>query len=527
MKKFLASLTSAVFALALLSLLAVAIPKHTAQAATTKPLDLYIVMGQSNAAGYSKWEQIAAEDKKPVYSNGFEDVYYYGRADSNYQSQPKTNVKYGQGIANDRFGVEVGLADVIDTYSENEALIFKYAIGGTYLADNTTSWFSTEYGNWCSPSMTRSNPSISGVIYDDAMESLQQAVELYEGLGYTINLKGTFWMQGEAECDGTGPRNYQYDRCLTALINDLRDDYFEILGDERVKVAPFVIGKICPSFISWNNTTVAVQRGLQESVAAAMQNVLLLETSDYVIVNQQGQHMNGFDQYHFTGYDMLDMGKKLGEAIIVGNKPRVQVQVVGNGQADVSGVVLEGEPVTVTFTATKEHYYLSKLEYDGVDVTANMVGNTYTVDEDEGIHLLKATFVEEERYKITVTGDEFAKVSKSPLQADYYAGAKVRITITVDEGYELYGATYAGEEITVGEDGKVTVTIVAGENELVLDIDVAGSRKPGGDNGGNGGGEGGSSSGGGCSGVIGGGAATMAALAIGAVALIRARKKRD
>jgi hypothetical protein len=63
MKKFLASLTTAVFALALLSPLAVAIPKHTAQAATTKPLDLYIVMGQSNAAGYSKWEQIAAEDK--------------------------------------------------------------------------------------------------------------------------------------------------------------------------------------------------------------------------------------------------------------------------------------------------------------------------------------------------------------------------------------------------------------------------------------------------------------------------------
>lgn len=383
--------------------------KISVQAETKKSIDFYLIAGQSNAAGYSEWDKISAADMKSKYTSGYENIYFYGRADMKYTTNFSTRVKTGLGISQDRFGAELGIADVLsESNTTGEAMIVKYACGGTYLTDNLGSR-SERYGNWCPPSMTRKDLKISGKLYDEFIDTFLKATKHYTELGYKVNLKGTFWMQGEAECDGTYS-SANYKGHLTTLIDDLRKDYVKILNDEKAAEAPFVIGKICPTFAGGNSAVDAV-RQIQEDVAAVTPRVYLAETSDYVMVDENGRWTNGFDPYHFTGNDMLSLGKRVGNIFVEANKPleanepHVAVKVEGNGKADRELVVLTGEPTAITFTPTKEHYVLNKVIYDDEDVTDKVINGKYTVTDTQGFHRLVAIFKEEEKYNFTIDSD--------------------------------------------------------------------------------------------------------------------------
>ncbi|MBQ5926656.1 MAG: hypothetical protein IIX01_01880, partial [Clostridia bacterium] len=130
--------------------------KTKASAQEEKTIDVYLIAGQSNAVGYSNVSSVDSSRVKSEYQTGFDNIYFYGRSEWAYHTTYNTPVKFGQGQNADRFGAEVGIADVLQPYytdaSGKEAIIVKYSAGGTYLTDNTVHSFTETFGNWCPPS---------------------------------------------------------------------------------------------------------------------------------------------------------------------------------------------------------------------------------------------------------------------------------------------------------------------------------------------------------------------------------------
>lgn len=434
-----------------------------------KSIAVYVIAGQSNAAGYSKWNQVNA-----AYVNShksFDNVTYYGRSDDRTWAGFNTKVSFGLGIGTDRFGAEVGIAEKhMAAYPDQEALIIKYAVGGTYLTDVKNATFTDKYGNWYPPSFADkyAQGELSGKLYRGLIDTFRTAIGHYTDLGYDIDFRGTFWMQGEAETDGSyvvGRGDYQ--SALSTLIDDLRGDYAKILGDETAKTSPFLIGKICPTFASATESAgVAAVRGIQDAVAAAKERVYLVETDDYVIVDPQGKNRNGFDPYHFEGNDMLALGQSVGDTFVTAGRPHVQIKVTGFGKADRTHIFLDtaGEK-KVTFTSTREHNVIASASYDGRDVLGEMTDGSFTFTDTKGAHELVVAFGPETRYKLTTDADDkMVAVKLTPFAAGYYKGTEVQVQVTAKDGYRLEGVTFNGAPVTLNDKNAFTVTIVEGEN---------------------------------------------------------------
>lgn len=463
----------ALLALAILCTLLAGLSTTAAAATETttekKSIAVYVIAGQSNAAGYSKWNQVNSDYVSAHTS--FDNVTFYGRADTRYWTDFNTKVSFGLGIGTDRFGAEVGIAEKhMAAYPDQEALIIKYAVGGTYLTDVKNSTFTDKWGNWYPPSFADkyAQGDLSGKLYRGLIDTFRTAIEHYTALGYDIDFKGTFWMQGEAETDGNyavGKGDYQ--SALSALIDDLRSDYAQILGDDTAKTSPFLIGKICPTFASATETAgVTAVRGIQNAVAAAKERVYLVETDDYVIVDPNGNNRNGFDKYHFEGNDMLALGQSVGDTFVTTGRPHVQIKVTGYGKADATHLFLdtEGEK-KVSFTSTKEHYVIKTASYDGRDVLSEFEDGSFTFTDTQGAHELVVTFGQETRYALTTDiNKEAVSVKFSPNSASYYKGTKVQVTVTAKDGYRLDGVTFNGASVTLNDKNAFTVTIVEGEN---------------------------------------------------------------
>ena len=434
-------------------------------------LTVYLIAGQSNAAGFSKNENLTcSEEKKAEYTEGYSKVWYHGRSEENVISGYETPVALGMGRGTAYFGAEVGMAEVISEENQGgQAVILRYAIGGSYLIDNQTHSVSVAYGNWCPPSMRTSSAKegLTGILYDGFISLVQNAVSHYQTEGYTVNLKGTFWMQGEAENGAISTEGYA--QHLKAFINDMREDLAETF-DNDVANAPFVIGKIASTFAG-GGAGVEQIRAAQDLVASptgeySVNKAYTVETKDYYIVDPNtNQIADGcYDRYHFSADDMISIGHEVAECILKYSVPALEVYIEGDGSANILYQVLTGEPVTVTFTPDQYRVF-KKLTKNGVDVTANMNGNSYTVTEtDESVRLI-AEFSQAEKYALTVKCDrEKASIAKNIYYPKYYAGQEVIFTVKPKEGYEVEKVLFAGNEVSANANGKYAITVVDGEN---------------------------------------------------------------
>ena len=453
MKRFFLKLISLAFAFTLCAPVLSAFPKREAAAEAEKTIDVYVIAGQSNAVGYSNVSSVDTDRKKPEYQTGFDNLYFRGRSEWAYHNGYDVPVKFGQGQNADRFGAEVGIADTLQPYytdaSGKKAIIVKYSAGGTYLTDNTKHNFTQTFGNWCPPSkISQSSTGQSGILFAGLVNTITETVSYYEQAGYTVALKGTFWMQGEAETDGTFA---QYGEFLTAFINDYRERCVTVFDTDNAALAPFIIGKIAPTFNGGNGTNVQAVRNLQEQGASALNAVYCVETEDYIIVDPStNQPATGcYDRYHFNGNDMLSLGQEVGKAFLFGNSPRLEVKITkGEGTSSVYMQELKGEPIEVVFTPA-ERYYLGKLYKDEVDVTSSVVDGKYVVTDTEGIHLLKAEFWEEPNVKTQIVGEGRASVSYAAL-----TGEPIEITFTPEKHHSLKKLT----KINLETNGETDVT---------------------------------------------------------------------
>ena len=310
-------------------------PTPPKEDSSKKSIDLYIIAGQSNAAGYTAIDENLLATLWADYNVGSPNVLYRGIAESTLNSGTSsvqtlennvrqwTNAKAGQGKTTSHMGAEVGMAAVLSKtyYTGNKtAGIIKYAHGGTSLF-NRTGGENAANGNWVSPSYAQNNglsySGLTGNLYRNLLSTVSESAVQLKLKGYNdIHIKGIFWMQGES--DRGDPTAYK--AALKLFISDIRNDLAKITGDAPEDIA-FMIGEISETsesalshITSYNVNFIAMQR----QVANEVPNVYAIPSGQYKInwLDGSGANKYGQDSWHWTTEPMFRIGELVAQCIL-------------------------------------------------------------------------------------------------------------------------------------------------------------------------------------------------------------------
>lgn len=220
-------------------------------------IDLFIWAGQSNAQGWmGDGEQYPQEDIQLDKSILFNWT-FFGVESSGAQwvtMQPQKG-RFPAG----HFGPEVSFSRELKKAGYNPA-IFKYTKGATGLARD-----------WRAPG--------EGGIYDHMVTDLKVAIDALKQKGYSVNIQGFIWIQGESDGGDDTSANAYY-KNLIALINDLRNN---VLNVPKLKI---ILG-VDEQHVFMKNRPLVVEA--QKRIADGDPNILF--TSMYDLQKADGTHL--------------------------------------------------------------------------------------------------------------------------------------------------------------------------------------------------------------------------------------------
>lgn len=492
MKKVFAKVCAVLMAAALYACPALAAKGATAEtgqgAQNATPIDMYLIAGQSNAAGYST-KGIDLLDET------FENVGYGGEVQRNFRTGLPSSSKYltfdkfvwgvrsGLGASSGYVGPEYGIAKAINEQYENQpdgrkAFIFKTAAGGTALRDVDGDVGTTTYnwGNWYPRSLwedgyapnTATNVETNdatGYLYALFVENFEKVYNELKDNGYVPVVKGFAWMQG---CNDLGHHDL-YETLMKTFIQDMREDLVQITGDSTLYSMPFVQGEIATTFGYYGNVNVPAFNTMQRKVATDMgDSVATVPTADLIINNADGT-VNGTDIYHFNCADAETLGVRFGEKLLeLNGKSFVSVSYQQEGE--VSFVVGGDGKITFTIEPTvgEKKYKLNKFFINDVDVTSGVVNGTYVLENPTSRTHAKAEFVELTRYAVNYDLDK-KYVGIVDGMRWVYEGDDLRLEFAAKDGYEITKVTAGGVELVSLEEGKHVYLI---EN-VSADVEIA------------------------------------------------------
>lgn len=313
-----------------------------------KSIDIYLIAGQSNAAGCTRIKDFnAAYEWAPELKTGYANIHYAGNSRNNSSGVRDTDRKWqrttlGLGIylgnSNRYVGPEAGMAKALSLYyneeTGKEAGFIKYAFGGSSLLNNVTG-STHQDGNWVSPSYARYlgkdynyGKTATGRMYRNFIDQVEKnLLELYEYGGYTeINIKGLYWMQGCA--NKSNPSEYKI--AFEYFCSDVRADLSKLAltltgGQSDLGAAnmPIIVGTISQTqnltsanTASVNITFIEMQKKLPETI----ENCYVVDNSQYPITRWNDTtgkaEIIGSDQWHWNQADALTIGENVGKLIL-------------------------------------------------------------------------------------------------------------------------------------------------------------------------------------------------------------------
>lgn len=448
---FAAILASALFMAMLMSL---TLPAFAVESEGNQTLDMYLIAGQSNAAGYTRTDSGGGVGEVQTYRN----VLYTGQVDKfRSGTVPRQDlldenvpVTAGLGMGSTYIGPEYGMAEVLSDYytEENPALIFKSAYGGTSLRDVQTSNGAQYYGNWYPRSLWPAERSgATGLLYELFVNNFQAVYTRLVEEGYAPAVKAMIWMQGEDDRDH--PEEYQ--ALIKTFVADMRHDLGEIVNAD-LSGMPFIMGEISPTFYTYTDRTKneAFNAALREVAAdPAMVQVYTVNTEDLLVntSDEDGTNVSiGSDAYHFNAPDMVKLGNRFAEtAIEAAGKHYLTYTYTGSGSMTATEYLRDGEPITLTFRPTNRQYKLLSLIINGQDMTAQVSGNTYVIENPNTNYVIRAVFGAKTSYTIQYSADPSmggydAEMSSSVL----YEGDRINVLPIPADGYEVDQVTFDG-----------------------------------------------------------------------------------
>ena len=472
-----------------------------AETSVSKNIDMYLIGGQSNAAGYTTVSGLKEEEKNVKFNNvmyaGQTDKYITGGVGQNWLEYAdfKKYVSAGYGTNIACMGPEYGMAKVLNNAytSENKAFIFKTAAGGTCLQDEPAVYRGS-YGNWYPRSLWREgyepdlnntvlNETYTGYLYKLFVENFKKVYTQLKQNGYNPIVKGMVWMQGEQDvglgCTGAGK---DYAVLLKQFITDIRNDIYSVTGDEKTIDMRFVIGKIATTFATPDNPGVPVINALQDKVARDMDYVETIETSDLIITkyDANGKIVNvGTDQYHFNSKDDITLGERFAEKLLsMEESTDGKVKLTcANGTADViyqnNQIIISdikadsGYKLSSVIVNDKKYYYKGQ---SGYPVTSYQ-NNQMTLDVSElnnPIRYLVSIYFEEDARVLKIVNDSSkGRVITTPNALKQKIGTRVTVDIRPYTGYEVDMVKFNDKVITASENGKYQI-IYGEENKLEI-----------------------------------------------------------
>lgn len=358
-------------------------------------IDMYLIGGQSNAAGYSEIDATVADES-------FSNVIYAGQTDyrmsedrapsSDSLTQFVSPVGTGLGNVSSHMGPEYGIAKALNSYytPDDKAVIFKTAAGGTALQNKNVSG-SANYGNWYPTMLPGGNHAEAGRLYDLFLENFTTVYNQLVEQGYTPVIRGMAWVQGES--DLAAPEAYA--TLIRLFIRSLRDDLGAIT-DSDLSEMPFIIAEVSPTFssaapstVSTNETFNAMLRSLTS--ASDLKGVYTVSTSDLNIneLDENGANaVLGTDAYHYNGQDIVTLGTRLGEALLQysgkADDPR-NFEISYSFDPDKGSIdetlssaitVKEGDILAV-YPVPQEGYVVEKVTFNGTELTYNPERDCY------------------------------------------------------------------------------------------------------------------------------------------------------
>lgn len=321
-------------------------PEPPAPPAEENILDIYLIAGQSNAAGHTKVRNASAlYEVAPELQTGYSHVLYAGNARRDNGSEAIDNYKdwaparIGLGINRDEWihiGPEAGIAAALSEYYNEEsgryAGIIKMAHGGTGLLNNTGG--SNRFGNWMPPSYAEylgipwENEPITGVLYRELLSTVERYVTDLESTGVSftgVRIRGLYWMQG---CNNRNVPD-EYRLAFIMFAEDLREDMAELMqqrfGDDcGAADMPIFVGTISETFSLQNaDTHRTVNRPfirMQKELPNAVENCYVVDNSQYAIGRwdeiSNSLVVLGSDAAHWNQDDMLQIGINAGEMML-------------------------------------------------------------------------------------------------------------------------------------------------------------------------------------------------------------------
>lgn len=261
-----------------------------------KNVKVVVLAGQSNAAGYTHSEYLkdtVGEDQYEIYRQGFETVKINYNIDYNKNGSNNkfVNVKLGQGCARDRFGPEIGMAEVFSSYLEENIYIIKYAVGGTTLH---TDWASISSG---------SEGACTKGLYNHLDAALNKLVEE----GYTPSIGALCWMQGESDAYSFYEPHYK--SRLENFVKDFRNKYNSYALDEQINFVD--------AAINYHNTFVEYEKinKTKEEFANTSDYNFFIDTLSLELEFDKEPYDN-VDIYHYDSASMVELGKAFGMKLL-------------------------------------------------------------------------------------------------------------------------------------------------------------------------------------------------------------------
>ncbi|MDX1679666.1 MAG: sialate O-acetylesterase, partial [Akkermansiaceae bacterium] len=215
------------------------------EADMSKPVQVFILMGQSNMLGFGNVNQIkgSAADKYPYLVD--DEGNWNVRKDvrnvffNNGSLAHNDWMTAANGNGNGKIGPEIGIGNYLGHAMDAPVLILKSCVGNRALgwdllppsADGTgTKGLSyqgdSEYGNRkVSEAIKAEKGWYAGLKYDNDVGAAQEALrnlELYYPGAKEYEVAGFFWWQGCSENKGNPA---EYDKNLAYLFNDLKKDF--------------------------------------------------------------------------------------------------------------------------------------------------------------------------------------------------------------------------------------------------------------------------------------------------------------
>lgn len=298
--------------------------KASAPVRENKDIDVYLVAGQSNASGCTNVNLDVAAAQNPNYLYGFNNVWYAGNAGANWQHDMSLGLaRVGLGEKATRMGPEAGMAETLATYyntqSGKEAVIIKYAVGGTNLQDYVGDYNASD-GNWCPPSYFKTNKKVdqnlSGGLYTKFFQEFDQQWAVLKSMGYNPIVKGLYWMQGEA--DKGSPAKYL--EIFKLFVADMRADLTAHSGQD-CSAMPVFIGEISrtsgdasPSTVTTNTNFIAMQKTIPQYIPETY--VIGIGDIDINVWQDNKSVIVGSDNWHWKWQDALKIGNMVGESIL-------------------------------------------------------------------------------------------------------------------------------------------------------------------------------------------------------------------